>query len=261
MQKHLKGVWSARPDSRRAMSVLANKTSQQRQININESLRLLFSDENWMFKTGMGGISIASSLVVLLYTLASIPFVAACFALNTGYNLRLMRQQTVSTETKLPEWNEWGDLFISGLTWIALQTCIWLLGTFVCLAFMLFCSAQAYVQDSLWISSIWLGCGILASVLLTLALSFTSSFLMVHFAQEENARAGLAYLYVIKKLSKQPRRYFAIYLVSLGIQMASVLLPILSIVGIFLIPTSIFAGQLASSTLIAKTWALDSSED
>ncbi|MBY0360072.1 MAG: DUF4013 domain-containing protein [Candidatus Obscuribacterales bacterium] len=230
-------------------------------MNINESLRLLFSDENRMFKTGMGGIFIASSIVVLLYTLASIPFVAACHAVNTGYNLRLMRQQTVPSETKLPEWNEWGDLFISGLTWIALQTCVWLLGMFACVAFMLFCSAQAYVQATLWISSIWLSCGVLASILLILSLSFISSFLMVHFAQEENTRAGLAYIYVIHKLARKPRHYLSIYLVSLGIQIASLLLPILSIIGIFLIPTSIFAGQLASSTLLAKAWALDSSKD
>lgn len=224
------------------------------QIAVNESIRSIFADPNWMFKTGMGGVFTAASIVAVLYSLAGIPIMAALMALNTGYNLRVMRYQTSVHETKLPEWNDWLDLFLSGMTWIALQTSIWLLGGIIMLGIVILSSSYAYGLKSSTEALIFVVAGCLASSILLVLLSFSSSYLMVHFAHEENVQAGTAYVYVIKRLLEQPRHYFLVYAISTGLQWASIIVPILSVVGVFLIPSSVFAGQLASSALLANAW-------
>lgn len=230
------------------------------QINVNESMQAVFSDPNWMFKTGIGGILVASSLVALLYSLASIPLVAAFAAVNVGYNLRLMRQQATSPESKLPDWNDWSDLFVSGMTWIALQTCFWLLSSMLMAGIIAFTLIKAYGINSPVESFIWIAVGGLSTCFIGIFLSLTSSFLMVHFALEENVRAGFAYLAIAKRLVKQPKHYFLSYLISIGLQYSTIVIPLLSVLGIFLIPSSAFVGQLTSSSLLARSWSNDTDD-
>lgn len=224
-------------------------------LAVNESVRSTFADPNWMFKTGIGGIFTAMSLVAVLYSLFGIPIMAALLALNTGYNLKLMREKSRNPANDgLPEWSDWGDLFLSGMTWIALQTCIWLIGILIAFAVVILVSIQAYGLKSSIESTVFMGAGCVAASAILLLLGFSSSFLMVHFAQEENAQAGFAYIYVLKKLFAHPKHYFLAYVISVGVQWASIIIPILSVLGIFLIPSAVFAGQLLSSTLLARAW-------
>ncbi len=79
---------------------------------------------------------------------------------------------------------------------------------------------------------------------------------MVNFAVEENLRAGFAYIKVLKCLIKNPAQLFSGFLLAIGIQLGFVLIPCLTIIGVFLVPSSYFAGQVLSSLILARHWAV-----
>lgn len=223
-------------------------------MDIQSLLRGILRDD-WMVKTGIGGILGAASLVAILYSPICLPLSAALVSPVSGYCLRAMRTKAGDPEAKLPDWNDWSDLFISGCTWIALQCFVWTIA--ISLAFLLFTLllCQAYYAKSSNLSAFY--CFFASSGFLVCAfvLSLISSYTMVHFALEENSRAGLAFLKIARALFKKPKLLLAGFLLAWAVQLLCLLLPLLTLVGIFLLPSAAFIGQLISSVILAAHWA------
>ena len=223
-------------------------------LNVNRLLRSLFADD-WVFKTGIGGILGAGSIVAGLYSFMCIPIVAALWALMIGYCLRCIRFKVLNPDCRLPDWNDWGDLFLSGITWMAFQTIVW---TFVCgIAFgiIFFSGAYAVVAKTSVESNVEviLGC-IIASMILFKA-AFLSAFVMVNFAIEENASAGFSYIKVAQRIWAEPQKYLSGFMLAMGLQWGAIIFPCLTIVGVFLIPSTYFVGQATSAAVLARTWS------
>lgn len=223
-------------------------------FDVEQASRSYFKDPDWMFKTGLGGIFAAGMVVLSFYHIICIPVVYALWALCTGYCLRLMRVRSRSLDLKLPDWNDWGDLFLSGITWIALQHLLWLpLIALIAYFQALVISSVFSLSDALLrLVAITLSCLFSAATLVFF--SFLSSFLMVHFACRENSSAAFAVGRVISALKQSPKRLITAYLLAQGIQWGSVLLPALTLIGLFIIPSTFFTGQILSSTLLALAW-------
>jgi hypothetical protein len=232
------------------------------QTNENVDIKRLVSGvfvDDWMVKTGVGGMFAAAILVCVLYSLSFLsftllPLVAAFSALTIGYCLRCMRLKATDPEAKLPPWNEWGDLFMSGITWIALQTGIWL-AVYTAQAIVLtICLSYALNEKSLNLSYAWtiLGCGYVSVSLFLMFL--LTSYLMVNFAIEENVKAGLAYVKVVQVVLRAPVKLVAGFLLASGIQCLAIVIPCLTVVGVFLAPSACFIGSMVSSIVLARHW-------
>jgi hypothetical protein len=226
---------------------------QEKDLDVQRLMKGVFKDD-WMVKTGIGGVLGAAGLVSILYSFMCLPILAAFWALTIGYCLRCMRLKAADPEAPLPPWNDWGDLFMSGMTWIALQSGIWI----TCLALQAIilkvCLDFAYLAKSQPICLIWCATGCTLVVLALSLLALLSSYVMVNFAIEENARAGYAFVKVARSLIKSPLRLTSGFLLATGVQYMSVLLPSLTLVGIFLVPSTSFVGNLVASILLAKHW-------
>ena len=235
---------------------------KKQSLNIDELVKALFKETDWMVKVGVGGVLAAAGLVAILYNYICLPIFVAFWALMIGYCLRCMRLKFADAESKLPGWDEWGDLFMSGITWIALQTAVFLVSNTIFAIILGICTGNAFNTKSELHSFLWI---LLSSVLVLPASAFIaviSSYTMVNFAVEENLLAGLAYIKVLKSLLKNPAHLLSGFLLALGIQLGFVLIPCLTIIGVFLVPSSYFAGQVLSSLILARHWAIcqDSSQ-
>ena len=226
-------------------------------VDVDLTLKSVFKDMDWMHKSGIGGIFTAVGVVALLFHFACVPIAFATWALIVGYTLRVMRVKDADQKAKLPEWNDWGDLFLSGITWIAVQSLLWILMVLVCVTALIFCTASATTAGPDWQTLAWSICATVLPALTCVNLAYVATYVMVNFAVEENSRAGVAYLKVMKRIARHPAHYFAGFLLAVALQWAAVILPIVTVIGVVVIPSSYFIGQLLSAVILARFWAAD----
>ncbi len=229
-------------------------SSELATVDVERLVRGVFRDE-WMAKTGIGGVLTAAGLVAILYSFSLIPITVACWALIFGYSLRCMRVKIANAESKLPDWNDLGDLFLSGLTWIALQSIIWACFSVSALLFLLFAVAFAFNMNNSGLSlAITVGSSVLFLAAMALMAAFTA-YVMVHFSLQENAKAGFAYIKVAREFFKSPRQLLSGFILATSIQFLFVAVPCITIIGIFVLPSSYFVGTLVSSVVLARHWS------
>lgn len=234
------------------MKSLSPKSSLQ-DLNVDRLLRTLLSDD-WVVKTGVGGMLAAGSIVAGLYSYMCIPIVVALWALMIGYFLRCMRYKLLNPDCKLPDWGDWGDLFLSGITWVALQTFLWIGVAAIAFGIITLCSAYAIASKNPIESNLDVIAGCCVIAVVYFFFSLLSAFLMVNFAQEENTGAGMAFRKVFARIAAEPGKYVGSYLLSVGIQWAAIILPCITVIGVFLLPSTFFIGQAASAAVLARTW-------
>src|SRR5205823_3887761 len=83
-----------------------------------------------------------------------------------------------------------------------------------------------------------------------------SAYVMVNFAIEENAKAGLAFGKVTRQFMRTPVQLLYGFLLASGIQILSLAIPCITIVGIFLVPSAYFVGMITSSIVLARHWSV-----
>ncbi len=215
----------------------------------------VFRDPEWMFKTGMGGMLSAAALVLFAASLMTYPLAIAISAVLAGYVLRVARTRVADANAKLPDWNDWMDLLMSGLSWMAVQ-----------FVFFWAVPVSAVGLLSLGRMSGWMDLAspyflpfavlsILDLVLLSLVIHLTLAYLMMNFAVEENMAAGWQPMKVFMQIAKAPKTFVLAWLLGLGIQIGMVALPVITVVGLFFLPTTLFVGQIINATLLAQAWA------
>ena len=219
------------------------------------ALSSYIKDPDLMPKTGIGGVINALALVSLLLTGGLLaPVSLALMGLTNGYILRHMRFRVSKQDSPLPDWDEWLDLFVSGITWLAVQFGYALLIISVATTSYMICDAINKKNPE---ALIGVAIGSVFMFMLTSAIThFFTSYLMVNFAVEEKLSAGFAVRKVFEVASAAPQSFFFAWLLSIGIQFLSVLVPTLTIIGIFIAPNTYFAAQIMSANLLTQAWAL-----
>ncbi len=236
-------------------------------LDPNLAFKALAKDPNWTFKIGVGGIFNALSLVVLCGGLMMLPASFCCWALNTGYILRVMRSKMKDPEAKLPDWNDWLDLFISGMSWLAIAY-----GFVMACVLFYFSSISAIIsyyyqlakkvpsaQDALEAAQsthseqvLWIGGATIALIILACVLHLLSSMLKLNFARSESMRAGFAWGQAIKIFKSRPGDYLYVWLLSVGLLKLAIILPTLTLLGVFFVPSVFFAAQVVTAILFAQ---------
>lgn len=223
------------------------------QLDADLALKGFFADPDWMFKMGLGGVINAGSLVLtMMNPFVFLPVTLAFIALVSGYLLRCLRLRVLNPASKLPDWSEWLDLFMSGLTWIAIQFGLFLVTASVATISLMLAAAAAAQQSPSYLPVAI--AGVFFTVFTCLAVQFLQAFLMVNFAVEERLGAGFAILAVVRRASQRPGTFACAWLLATGLQVAAIVLPVLTVVGIFLTPSTLFASQLISASLLAQAW-------
>jgi hypothetical protein len=223
-------------------------------IEANLALKTILDDSEWMFKTGVGGTINAICLVLSLASTFCLPVVVALMSLTNGYVLRVARVKASGLESKLPAWNEWLDLIISGLTWQAIQFGLFLVPLTAGTVCLLVGAASGAIKVSSQLFLPWAVTAFLATFLSWSAMSLLSRFMMINFAIEERVQSGLAVGATLRRIWSNPGDFLSVWLLSLGLQLAALILPALTVVGIFLIPSTLFVAEMLGASIAAQVW-------
>jgi hypothetical protein len=217
----------------------------------------IFKDPEWMFKVGVGGTLNAAALLLLFVNPLFVPVSIALNAVINGYLLRIVRHKMLNRESKLPDWNDFPELAISGLTWLAIQFSFWmiLLSAITWILVLATASSVAFQQSTFWLWAIpWT---ILLS-LVALSISFMNNYLMINFAIEEKLRAGFAVKKTFRRAERFPINFTLSWLLGIGVILASIIVPSLTLIGIFIVPSTFFLGQTIAVTLATQVWGKES---
>jgi hypothetical protein len=212
-------------------------------------------DPDLMPKTGIGGIINAVALVSLILTAGLLaPVSLALMGLANGYVLRHMRFRVGKQDSPLPDWDEWLDLFVSGITWLALQFGYALIIISVATISFMLCEAINRKNPEALIPICMASAFMF---LLTSAIThFFTSYLMINFAAEEKLSAGFGFRRVFEVGCAAPKPFLLAWMLSIGIQVLAIVVPALTIIGIFLVPNTYFAAQIISANLLTQAWAV-----
>jgi hypothetical protein len=223
------------------------------------ALSALRNDPDWMFKLGMGAVIDASGFVLLSFTPAMLPLAFCLFALTTGYVMRVANSAAKTMAANgdsysLPEWSNWLDLFVSGLTWVAIATGQLII---LLLALSLSLSLGGATGSAFPLSHsfrLWWSVSIALITLLAASISFFSSYLFVNLAIQEKLSAAFNLAKVMRKAGLQPQEMALAWLLNIGLLYAAVFIPMFSVVGVFFLPLCFFSAQILGALVLAQAW-------
>lgn len=233
------------------------------------AVRSFRSDPNWTVKVGLGGILNAICLLIVGAVPMSpwyVPIALAVWALVNGYLLRaakalqedpapLPAKEPGPAVMQYPEWNQWGDLLFGGLTWVAVQ-----FGWTVLAAIpVTIATILSGVGAGMYANNIVAVTVLTATVGLTVLFAFLGthlllSYLMLNFAAEEKLSAAFNVPRVVSYLIRAPKALFTAWILAFQLQLVSVVLPAMTILGILFVPSTFFAAQLLGISIMAQAW-------
>jgi hypothetical protein len=228
---------------------------QDLQLDPDLALKGYTKDPDWMFKTGLGGTINAASVLLAVtgsQNMVALPVAIILASLSAGFVLRTTKMRLHNTESRLTEWNKWGDLFFSGIIWLAIQFCFLTVAAgFITSGVMIAYVAVTKGQASTFI----LGELLLFYTIAILAwTSLFSSYLMLNFAHEQRLMSGFALRKVVKTIRANPKTMLTAWLLSIAIQAFSIVATATTVIGIFLLPSVFFAAQLVGTTILTQAW-------
>lgn len=238
------------PDDKETSMAVA----EPRGLDPDRALSRYFRDKDWLFKTALGGVFYASSMLLFLFPLA-IPLSLSLWALNTGYMLRVMRVKMRDQSARLPDWNDVPDLFISGMSWIAIATGFLLLTCTQIMTALIIGVAISSIPAVGPYFIYYALATIIGISTITLLQHFFTCVLMANFAEKETMTAGFEFSTVLSRIKEEPGDFLCAWLIGLGLAIVSLIVPVLTLVGVFFIPSTIFCAQLLGAVLMAQAWA------
>ncbi len=216
--------------------------------------KAFFADPQWLFKTGIGGFLNVVSFILCALNYMLIPVAFLIWGVVTGYVLRAARLHMESPDSKLPEWDDWLDLLVSGLTWMAIYTGQ-LLFFFSVFSTLMLIGLSTGMVSALNPHNLQWSFGTLYGLTgLAIMIAMNSAYLMINLAKEERLSGAFAVNLVISKISERPADFILAWLLSMGIQLAAIILPAITVVGMFFLPSIWFAGQVLSALVLAQVW-------
>lgn len=223
-------------------------------LDPNQAIKMFFSDPDWRAKAGIGGIFSGGAIILLFLGPMFIP-VAFCFwGLLTGYYLRLVRAKIADMKAPLPPWNDWLDLLISGITWIAVAFGQTLVPISIATTMLLCASAggPGFIVGNQYTA--WAAGSVALVTFVWVTVSLISTIIMANFAKQERMSAAFDVVTVAKKLASSAHIFLQAWLLMMGIQWLGLIIPTVSIIGIALIPICCFVASCIAAIVLAQAW-------
>lgn len=225
---------------------------QRRALDPNQAVSLFFFDPDWRVKAGVGGVIGAAAALMLFLSPFLIPVSFVFWALLTGYNLRLLRAKIGDIKAPLPSWNDFVDLFISGLTWIAVLFAYSLVILSVSTVALFVGAGLGMASDRLFI--FWAIGTVIVIVGTALLISFFGTVNMINFAREERTSAAFDLFTSSQRIGRAPKQFLQAWLLFIGLQLSGIILPVASVVGVPFIPIISFSLTSIAATILAQAW-------
>jgi hypothetical protein len=226
-------------------------------LDPDSALKQIFRDPSWKIVLGTGSVINAAALVLLgtgSWALPLLPVAFLLWAAVQGYMLKVVRTSIADPASGLPEWSNWPDLLISGLTWMAF-ICLQVIVALSVFYFSLVIGAMRGFLNSLTPQfPMWAYGTIAANSLVLFIATFFLPLLMANFAENERVAAALAVPVAMKRLLKAPEQFLLFWLLSLGIYAVAVVVPLFTLVGIMFIPLTTFVASLMNAIMLAQVW-------
>lgn len=227
-------------------------------LDANLAIRAYKADPDWMFKTGIGGVVNGACLIVATIDPRNLLYVPVALALNgivTGYLLRTAKTRVQKPDSRLPEWNEWVDLFTGGLTWVALQFGLGIVAAIPITTIMIAC-VYGIMSAGATSSAIAVGIGVIGTTIILsfLLWHFLLGYLMINFAAEEKLLGAFALRKLFRYSRRAPVQLTTAWILAFELQALAVILPAVTLVGVFIIPLTLFIAQVVGISLMAQAW-------
>ena len=211
-------------------------------MDIGKALTFVFEDDRWIVKLLIGAAMMLLSILII----------PAFFV--EGYMIKLMRNVMDGIENPLPEWEEWGKLFMDGLNvfiaGLVYTAPVWLL---MCCGGLLFLPAgfaEGDMQEILagigGISFFVLAC---VAMILGVIVALLIPAVTIQYAREDNLGACFRFSEVIAMTRDNIGDIIVALLVLFGVGLVLGLLGIIPIIGIIFtmaasIYTTVVSGHL-----------------
>jgi hypothetical protein len=230
------------------------QTEKHYQFSPNQAVRLFSSDPEWTMKAGVGGMLYALSAVLILINPLFFPIVVCLLAAIQGYIILLIHGRVKDPAGALPQWKSLGELLIAGLTWMAiasLQTMFVFgiaLGT-IAFGFTFGSDSIISPKTAAIATLLW------TFIMMLIAVnSFFSTYLLASFAARQEIVAAFDFPELLRRLIKHPLPMLQGWLLTVGLWAVAIILPIATIIGTFLIPSTTFIAQSLSAQILAQIW-------
>lgn len=226
--------------------------------DLAEAFAGISSDPQWKLKLCIGGFVNYLALTLVCLQPLLIPLSFICLALSKGYLLRAMREiinkeNTTEVSPRLPSWDDWLDLIVSGLSFIVIEVGFaFFFLTFFVVTLLIKLALWESLASSPWSVALTIGHFLLLS-LLYLGLNLFAFVLMANFAQQESMSSGFQWLKVYRRIKKEPIGFGTAWLVSMALT-ALAWLSSLTIILALLLPIFYFASHLIGARLCAVVW-------
>ncbi len=237
-------------------SQLIDSKTKLHHLSPSQSLRQLKADPEWTMKVGVGGMLYALTLVLILLNILSFPFVLCLWAIVQGYLITTMHVALQDAHMPLPRWKTFAELLIAGLTWMAIESLQWIMLFSIIIGALKISDiihSDRLVASSFnyWAISAW------SFIMLLLAItSFFSAYRLANFAALQEINAAFDYVEVGKRFLRRPVPMLQAWLLQAGRFGMAIVVPIATIVGVFLLPTTVFIAQILGVRLLAQAWEI-----
>ncbi len=224
-------------------------------LDPDQAVKAVFDDPTWMSKALFGASLNLLALIIFVFNPLFIPLCFCLWALTTGYALRHLRSTIANRNAALPSWNAWLDLFVSGMSWLAVITGFLFLIWTLSVGSILLGATIGAIKTSSTLFIYWAGGTFVGIALISFLLNFFLAGLMANFAAEENMRAAFSWLKVWRQIFRTPREFVCAWMIGIGLQTLAIALSLITVIGIVVMPTAIFVTQLISAGLMAHAWS------
>ncbi|MHB1294753.1 MAG: DUF4013 domain-containing protein [Anaerolineae bacterium] len=197
-------------------------------MNIGKAFGYMFDDEQWVQKLAIGGLLLLLSIIPLvnIFTLLVV----------AGYGLRVLRNVAARREPALPNWDDWGGDFISGL-YIAVALLIYSLPGIVVSAFSgginTAIQNASSADDARSILALCTGGLSCISGLWSLAVSIVFPAALIMFAEECEFGSFFRFGRIFRFIGDNLGNYVVALLLILVAEIISALGVILCVIGVF----------------------------
>jgi hypothetical protein len=235
--------------------------TQLHALSPSETLRQFKTDSEWTMKAGIGGMIYAFGLVLIFLNILFFPVIICLLALIEGYLITTIQASIADANAPLPKWKGWLELLIAGLTWMAIECLLFLASLGIVLGALVLGDIMhgdriLHPSFPFWAISVW------SLVMLVFALSSLFSALrMAFFAERQEIGAAFGFGEVLKRLVRFPAPLLQAWLLQTGLFALALLLPIATVIGVFLLPSTIFISQLFGARILAQAWRLTRSKE
>lgn len=223
-------------------------------LDPNLAVKTFFQDADWRFKTGVGAVLNASCFLFAVMNSFLVPLAFCLAAVVAGYVMRVIRTKIQDQASPLPPWNDWLDLLISGMTWIAVFCGQSLIVLSLLTVLLQVGSANGSINTLNKDFDAWIFGSVSLVYFVSLLVNFFSVYLMTNLAQEEKLGAAFALRKVSRYCARCPVEFIEAWLLGIGIKSLAFVLPCITVIGVMFLPMTIFLACLLEGIILAQVW-------